>query len=1097
MITQRLKSSLPTGLAYGFGLAAGSIVAQLIFLSVRLPEQPLLGNAGLRLVVGVLLIFAIAILGGGIGGFIGGWTLPMVGRIRGRWGYAWHSALSLGLPFGTALYLLVFIFYILIVGDRSGLDAQQSTVLFAILGGFFGIAAGLLLGLSTVGRRFLRIVLAGLVGFAIGGIGLGLAIWYFFLRLPRGALAYQGPYGFLLLGLFLFGLCGGTALGFAFDSLSSAPTPETKPASRRTKIVRGVLAVGLLLFVVVALWPLLVSLQQVLTPRDANHSPILDTNVDGAHWLYQERTPAYQSANARGSSVAASAADRVALTWIEEGDPASLQYASGTWIEEQGEVIWHTPSALSTPGEQVIVDSQVIHDVSGSAHVMWLESTPEKETSVYYARCDEASCSGAIQISDSAGSACDEGGNVGNAGSTGTIAVDRAGTVAAVWESSTGGLEAAAWAADAPAPSPARDCVVQANSGPSKEPRLAVGPDGALVLAYNAGGDITIASLAPGSLASSPEVIGSGSNPEVYVDNEGGIHAAWCAGETGIGYWDGTATQKLSGLACTARPGIGQDSEGRIHAVFSSNDLVGNPAVSSSTTYLYETIRKGNEWTRPMIVALPGGQAQPSLASSEQGILHLAWSEKGEEQETLAFASQLQYGCQGYDLSGAAGAVLEVAARPEYRSLGNPIAYCQNRYDQLIFTPNPSPQFSEHLPTSNGGFDQMASLISGAQFEVLVSTMAYEKAVNGGGAGIVLGEAIAELYRQLKADPARYPRGITVRILLGNSPPFATMELNSQLWELLGDLRRAGVETMVDPDLGWRLEVANYAGAFPHSHTKVLVVDGKVVATKGFNLEFRPLPLDHPSGQGKGDTDLGVQVTGPVAQDALRVFDDLWDGAVQRHCSDLSPPFGLWQLTCRDRPATADHVPEVMRYYLGGGDTEALSMYRSKVHDAADQEVYAALASAEESIDVMHVSFSFPLLCGLNHFFQLCTYEHAPRYIVELVDAVEDSGVKARVLVGALPFQGVENSVAVDLLRREVKKRGLEDQVEFRFFDGLVHNKTILVDEEFLVVGSQNFHYSAFGKGKSLTEHSIGLVDPEAVQDFKRLFDYHWDRSKD
>jgi hypothetical protein len=113
--------------------------------------------------------------------------------------------------------------------------------------------------------------------------------------------------------------------------------------------------------VVVALWPLLVSLQQVLTPRDANHSPILDTNVDGAHWLYQERTPAYQSANARGSSVAASAADRVALTWIEEGDPASLQYASGTWIEEQGEVIWHTPSALSTPGEQVIVDSQIIH----------------------------------------------------------------------------------------------------------------------------------------------------------------------------------------------------------------------------------------------------------------------------------------------------------------------------------------------------------------------------------------------------------------------------------------------------------------------------------------------------------------------------------------------------------------------------------------------------------------------------------------------------------------------------------------------------------------------------------------------------------------
>ena len=78
-----------------------------------------------------------------------------------------------------------------------------------------------------------------------------------------------------------------------------------------------------------------------------------------------------------------------------------------------------------------------------------------------------------------------------------------------------------------------------------------------------------------------------------------------------------------------------------------------------------------------------------------------------------------------------------------------------------------------------------------------------------------------------------------------------------------------------------------------------------------------------------------------------------------------------------------------------------------------------------------------------------------------------------------------------------MEKRGLEDHVEFRFFDGLVHNKTILVDDEFLVVGSQNLHYSAFGKGKSLTEHNLGLVDPKAVKDFGRLFDYHWDRSKD
>ncbi len=156
---------------------------------------------------------------------------------------------------------------------------------------------------------------------------------------------------------------------------------------------------------------------------------------------------------------------------------------------------------------------------------------------------------------------------------------------------------------------------------------------------------------------------------------------------------------------------------------------------------------------------------------------------------------------------------------------------------------------------------------------------------------------------------------------------------------------------------------------------------------------------------------------------------------------------------------------------------------------------YAILASAQESIDLLHVSFTFPLLCNLNHFYDLCTFDQAPRYIVELLNAIEESGVEARVLVGVLPFQGIENTVAVDLLRREVEKRGLGDQIEFRFFDGLVHAKTALIDDEFLIVGSQNFHYSAFGENDGLTEYSLGVADPQAIDDFKRLFEYHWERS--
>jgi cardiolipin synthase len=52
-----------------------------------------------------------------------------------------------------------------------------------------------------------------------------------------------------------------------------------------------------------------------------------------------------------------------------------------------------------------------------------------------------------------------------------------------------------------------------------------------------------------------------------------------------------------------------------------------------------------------------------------------------------------------------------------------------------------------------------------------------------------------------------------------------------------------------------------------------------------------------------------------------------------------------------------------------------------------------------------------------------------------------------------------------------------------------------LIDDQFLVVGSQNFHYSAYGDN-GLTEFNIGTDDPDAIAAFKRFFDYHWERAE-
>jgi phosphatidylserine/phosphatidylglycerophosphate/cardiolipin synthase-like enzyme len=376
--------------------------------------------------------------------------------------------------------------------------------------------------------------------------------------------------------------------------------------------------------------------------------------------------------------------------------------------------------------------------------------------------------------------------------------------------------------------------------------------------------------------------------------------------------------------------------------------------------------------------------------------------------------------------------------------------------------------------------------------------MEYSKDLNDDSPGSVVAAAVADLYKELENDPSRYPRGLTVRILLGNRPPLGELELNAMLWRLLSDLRDAGVPEMVNPELGWRLEVANYEGAWPHSHAKIVVIDGKTLVAAGFNMEYHHLPPDHSSGLGKGTADAAIQVTGPVAQDGRRAFDELWEGATQRHCSNLFPngPDQLWWRTCRDTKAISDHVPEVKRYYLPGGDSIAFSLLRTEVYDEADQQVTAALAAAEERIDVIHTMFTLPSICILNYLLDVCSVSQAMPYMQSILDAVEQNQANARLLIDLEPIKGIENALALDVLQAEVEARGLSDRVEIRSFPGPVHAKDTLIDDEFLIVGSHNFHWSAWGEGQGLAEYSLGVADPQAISDFERYFEYQWERAE-
>jgi phosphatidylserine/phosphatidylglycerophosphate/cardiolipin synthase-like enzyme len=593
--------------------------------------------------------------------------------------------------------------------------------------------------------------------------------------------------------------------------------------------------------------------------------------------------------------------------------------------------------------------------------------------------------------------------------------------------------------------------------------------------------------LTPGS----PDLPAAGTDPVQITGPDQQVHMAWCSATGFIEYQAGSQpVEQISFPGCQAAPVLAFGQDGRAHLAWYTNEIQDTNGVNRPASLLVESIRLESGWSDPAIAAEADEPEYLALAADEVGNLRLAWASANQDPRA---AIQETYQCSPEDLSQLQQAVLNTIVSGNFYPAGTEIPFCRNQYQRIIYTPNPQPVYSDDPETPNGGFDRVASLADEAEYEVLFATMQYEPNTSPPSPGSTLTEEISSLYEQVKASPQDYPRGMTVRILLGNYPEMSDFTWGTQIVDVITDLRAAGVDKMVDPEIGWRLEVANFAGTYPHSHTKFIVIDGRIIAGVGFNYGYLHLPLDHPSGRGYDMLDLGLQVTGPAAQPAISVYDDMWEGADQVHCDSLSLEDENWVNTCQELKATASHVPEVLRTYLPqDGSSNSFSLYRSQVYKEVDTALAAALANAQETIDLLHVNFSLELICMANLVFpDLCTIENALPYMDAMLDAIEQNGARVRVIMENTNSNGLENRVAAEVFMEELAKRGLEDQVEFRFYNGKLHAKATLIDDELLAIGSHNMHYSSWGEA-GLTEFVITTDDPQAIEEFKGLYETKW-----
>jgi phosphatidylserine/phosphatidylglycerophosphate/cardiolipin synthase-like enzyme len=1060
------------------------------------------GQAFVRLLTAVLLAFIMVALAGAVTGVFNGYILSRIDRAGTRRQLMVGGGFAYGIGQGTLFIPSLLIISVLALYNNGHPSQPLAYVLlFGLLGLIYGLLVGVIFSMLTIKfKRLGWVLLAYLLGYMLGGILLGLFIWQAgrvtaenatlrtVLRILSVSLAYNiGP---------------GILVGLAMRNLAQKRATLGDEALRPGRVQRtAVFGTSLLIFFLVA--SISRNAQSFLTINPASTDTQLGSSTVGVHWAPAESIVSLsQAENPSSPAIAASGDKLLGAAWTAAADGGSEVFYTAKDIAAGEAGSWSAPVNVSNDPFGQARSAQMVMDSRGQAHVVWEGREAASGASlIFYSRCEGETCTPPQSISASTDLGC-AAQVADRQPRQPAIAIDAEDQLMAAWSTADGAGFYLIWPAGETPPPGATGCLPFAGSaaGQALALDLTGGAAGHFAVGYNAAGeqpgDIFTQQYSGEAWSNATEPIGTGFTPVVRLDSADRLTAAWCDEHGTIQVQlPGEPTESIDTAACRGQPGLGQDDHGAPHLVWSADQVENISGVTSPENLLYESIRTADGWSPPAIIVQTSAEAQPAMTSTPGGELHLAWDDTQAGSTSLNYASQAPYECSIEALNMLGRVALETIQQGNFHPADYQVPFCDNQFIDFVYQPNPREAFSTDQPTENGGFDRVAQLVQDAQYEVLFVNMQWDADENDLSPGFTFADEVARLYQQVKANPSQYPRGMLVRILLGNYPEMSTLEWGTQIWNVFNDLRDSGLEVLENPEIGWRVEVADYAGTWPHSHTKFVVVDGKLLIGAGFNYSWFHLPRDHPSGRGEGLTDLGIAVLGPAAQPAITAHDEMWEGANQLVCPDFDRPDESWSESCEWVKAQVWHVPEVLKYYPTDSQYNAFALFRTSVYKEADKTYSTVLAAAQTSIDAIHVNFSLELICMINIVDpEICNYDNSLEWMQAMMTAIEQNHTQVRVIVENANSNGLENRVAIKVFQDELAKRGLSEYFEVRFFDGRLHMKSALVDQELLIVGSQNFHYSSFGES-GLLEFVVASDDPTAIETYQEMFDYYWDQA--
>ncbi len=173
--------------------------------------------------------------------------------------------------------------------------------------------------------------------------------------------------------------------------------------------------------------------------------------------------------------------------------------------------------------------------------------------------------------------------------------------------------------------------------------------------------------------------------------------------------------------------------------------------------------------------------------------------------------------------------------------------------------------------------------------------------------------------------------------------------------------------------------------------------------------------------------------------------------------------------------------------------TEFEQMYKGKFHSEKISQSDCKISLSDKNIEIYFspqdksiTNAVLPLIRNAKEYIYIPTFVLTEKRVTEELIKAKQRGVEVRIIIDAL------NASIKHSKHKELRNGGVSVKTEN--YAGKMHSKSMIVDDEYTIIGSMNFSYSGENRND---ENLVVIKDSEIAKFYKNFFLYQWNKIDD